>query len=60
MKLLSVRDVADQTGLSRSTIYALMDAGRLRSVTIGHRRCIIPADLDAWISSLTDETGGAA
>jgi len=38
--LVRVREAAQFTGLSKSTIYTLMDSGRLAYVTIGRSRRI--------------------
>lgn len=40
---LSAVEVASSLGVSRTTVYRLMDAGRLRSVRVGGRR-LIPVD----------------
>jgi excisionase family DNA binding protein len=49
-RALRVKEAAVLYGLSRSTIYVLMDAGKLRSVKIGGRR-LIPRDaLEALLS----------
>ncbi len=55
----SLEDAAKAAGgVSRSTIYNEMRAGRLRSKLIGRRR-VIPADaLRAWIEAAPD--GGAS
>lgn len=48
----SIADAATVSGLSRSTLYALMKAG-LPSVKIGTRRLIRHADLVALLDRLT-------
>ena len=58
-KLLhDVRETAQLTDLSRTTIYALMGAGRLSYVKVGSRRLVPHAALVAFVDSLDD--GGAA
>ena len=48
--LLTVGQVADALGLSRSKIYELLAAGELPSLTIGRSRRV-PADaLAAWVA----------
>jgi excisionase family DNA binding protein len=42
-RLLSILEAAERVGVGRSTLYAEMGAGRLRSVKVGRRR-LIPAD----------------
>lgn len=52
--LLRVEDAARELSLSRSAIYRLMDAGRLRTVRIGAARRV-PADaVEEFLRSLTD------
>jgi len=41
-RLLSIAQAAEALGVSRSTLYVELDAGRLRSVKVGRRR-LIPA-----------------
>jgi excisionase family DNA binding protein len=50
-RALRVKDASALYGLSRSTLYVLMDAGKLRSVKIGGRR-LIPRDaLESLLNS---------
>ena len=55
-KLLTIGDVEERLSLSRSSVYKLLDSGRLRSVKLGsHKtspRRIYDADLNAYIESL--------
>ena len=46
----SVTDAAAVTGLGRTTLFALMRSGTLRSFTIGKRRLIASADLEGMIA----------
>lgn len=39
-RLLSVDEAAEALGIGRSSVYAEMAAGRLRSLTVGRRRLI--------------------
>ena len=58
--LLSVREVVERTGLSRSTVYSLMAGGQLRYVKVGSRR-LVPVDaLRAFVCSLAGEKGQPA
>ena len=56
--MMSVKDVCRHVGLSKSTLCEEFRAGRLRSVKVGSRRMVLPADLDAWIEELP--SGGKA
>lgn len=51
---LSVVEAAQAAGVSRSYIYEALSApeadGGLKSVRLGRRRMIRPADLEAWVS----------
>ena len=55
-KLLTIEDVVERLSLSRSSVYNLLDSGRLRSVKLGpyktSPRRIYNADLNAYIESL--------
>jgi excisionase family DNA binding protein len=51
--LVRVPEAARFLGLSRSTIYGLMDTGALRYVKIGKSRRIIRADLSRLIEQHT-------
>ncbi len=54
-KLLSIPEVAQHTGLGRSTLLKEMYAGRLRSVKVGARRLVHPDDLNEWIDHLREQ-----
>jgi excisionase family DNA binding protein len=49
---MSIVEAASVCGLGRSTIYKLMEAGRLRSFRIGGRRLIRRADLMAFLEAM--------
>ena len=49
---LSVPEAAAATGLSKSTLYNLMEAGELRFVKVGARRLIAMAELVAFLARL--------
>jgi excisionase family DNA binding protein len=51
-RFVGVQDVADVTGLSRSTVYALLDDGTIRSVRLGGRRLIPTEARDAFVAEL--------
>lgn len=52
-KMLRLRAVQDWTGLSRSTIYAMMKSGSFpKNITLGARAVgWLDADIQAWIDS---------
>jgi excisionase family DNA binding protein len=56
--LLSLRDVAELTTLSYSTVKALVARGVIRSVTVGRRRLVHYADLEAWADGLRSQESG--
>lgn len=49
VRLLSVAEAAELTGLGRTSIYAAIGAGRVRSVVVGRRR-LIPASAIAELA----------
>jgi excisionase family DNA binding protein len=49
-QLLSIDQAAILTGVGRTTIYAAMGAGRLRSVKVGRRR-LVPASAIAELAA---------
>ena len=48
-RCLCVEDAARLLNVGRSTVYALIRSGRLRSIKIGRRRLVPRASLDALI-----------
>ena len=51
-RLLSIKQACRILGLSRTSIYALLASGKLRSVTVGRRR-FVPSDaIDEFIAAL--------
>jgi excisionase family DNA binding protein len=46
---LRIRDASIVSGLSRSTLYELLNAGKLRAVKIGGRRLILRESLEALL-----------
>jgi excisionase family DNA binding protein len=49
---VSVGEAAEAAGVSRSSLYEEMRAGRLRYVKVRTRRVILVADLRDWLFSL--------
>lgn len=56
----SVAEVAELVGLSRSTLYAEMSAGRLAFVKVGSRRLILRTAIDSYTSALAAEPAQAS
>jgi excisionase family DNA binding protein len=50
-----VRDASRVSGLSRSTLYALIGEGKLKSVKARGRRLILRSDLEAFFAQLQEE-----
>lgn len=50
--LLSVDEVAQALSLGRSKVYEELNAGRIKSVTIGRARRIHRAEVDAYVERL--------
>lgn len=46
---LRIRDASIVSGLSRSTLYELLKAGKIRTVKIGGRRLILRDSLEALL-----------
>ena len=46
---LRIRDASIVSGLSRSTLYELLKAGKIRAVKIGGRRLILRDSLEALL-----------
>ena len=51
MRLLSVAEVADTTGLSESAVYRAIAVGELRASKLRGRLRVRLSDLDDWIES---------
>ncbi|HRK22485.1 MAG TPA: helix-turn-helix domain-containing protein [Fimbriimonadaceae bacterium] len=50
-QLLRMREVAQQLGLSRTTVYQMVNAGVLAYVKLGRAIRIPTAALDEWVAS---------
>jgi excisionase family DNA binding protein len=50
--LLTVEEAADQLGIGRTLMYALIRTGEVESVQIGRLRRVRPADLAAYAARL--------
>jgi excisionase family DNA binding protein len=52
--LLTVREVAEILGISRSTVYELLYARRFPSVRIGNCRRVQRSDLETFVRDLVE------
>jgi excisionase family DNA binding protein len=48
----SIRQVAESTGLGRTSLYEEIKTGRLRAVKNGNRTLVLAEDLKNWLASL--------
>jgi excisionase family DNA binding protein len=58
-KARRVKDACSTLGISRSTIYKLASAGKLRLIKIGGRTLVSESEIDRLASSSTAEWGVA-
>jgi excisionase family DNA binding protein len=54
-RLLSIKQACCILGLSRTSLYALMASGQLRSVTVGRRRFVPRDAIEEFIAGLPTE-----
>lgn len=59
-KLLSVNDITKLYGIGRSTIFAELASGRLKSSYVFGRRYILPSDAEEWCKARMAEGAGAS
>ena len=52
-RLLDMRDVQERLSIGRSTAFALVANGQLRSVRIGRRRLVPVTALDEYVAELS-------
>lgn len=57
-RLLSVEETAECMSIGRDAVYELIRTGALRSITIGSRRLISVAAIDAYIAQREAEQAG--
>jgi excisionase family DNA binding protein len=55
----TISQACSATGLSRSTIYEEIAAGRIKSTTVRRRRLVIVSSLKTFISPPSDKSGDA-
>jgi excisionase family DNA binding protein len=58
--LLTVEEAAERLGIGRTTTFALIRTGALRSVRIGRLRRVRTTDLDSYAASLIPASATAA
>jgi excisionase family DNA binding protein len=49
---LTVEEASELSGIGRTSIFKAIRTGRLRAKKHGIRTLILPADLEAWLSTL--------
>ena len=49
-RLINIQDVAEYTGLSVHTLYAMVSQRRIPFVKMGRRTMFDPKELDRWIA----------
>lgn len=54
-RVLTFDETAEELRVSRSTLFRLIDAGELRSFTIGRSRRFLHADVDAFLRRRIEE-----
>lgn len=54
---VGVEEAADMLGIGRSSVFALMNAGALKSLKVGKRRLIAVAELRAFLDRQTKQLG---
>jgi excisionase family DNA binding protein len=52
---LSISEACNYSGLSRSTLYRLIEAGELPSIKVAGRRLIRPVELDKLLGQASDD-----
>lgn len=53
-KLFSLPAAALQLSVSKRTLYRLIEAGKIASVTIGQRRLVAADEIDRFVEALKD------
>ncbi len=51
---LSIEDTMSATGIGRTKIYELINAGELKAKKIGKRTIVLKVDLEEFLSNLQD------
>jgi excisionase family DNA binding protein len=58
--VLTIEDAAKRLGIGRTTMYALVMSGEIRSVTIGRLRRVPLRCLDEYVNALLDQSPAVA
>jgi len=58
-RLLAIKQVIHELGISRTALYQLINDGKLRTVKIGRRRLVPAEAIDELVSGLADQQGPA-
>ncbi|PKL75097.1 MAG: hypothetical protein CVV27_17135, partial [Candidatus Melainabacteria bacterium HGW-Melainabacteria-1] len=53
----SVNESAESCGLSAKTVWQKIHSGELRAARVGSRVLVLRSDLEAWLSSLANNSG---
>ena len=51
-RALSITEFCESFGIGRTSVYAEINAGRLRVVKVGNRTLVLMEDAERWASSL--------
>jgi excisionase family DNA binding protein len=57
-RLLSIKEATFELGISRTSAYEMIAAGKLKTVKIGRRRLIAREAIDEFIASLSADGAG--
>ena len=58
-RLLAIKQVIHELGISRTALYQLINDGKLRTVKIGRRRLVPAEAIDELVAGLADQRGQA-
>ena len=58
-RLLAIKQVIHELGISRTALYQLINDGKLRTVKIGRRRLVPAEAVDELVAGLADQRGPA-
>jgi predicted DNA-binding transcriptional regulator AlpA len=61
MKILlrSIPETGEKIGVGRTSVYALINEGRLKSVKIGARHLVVDESIEKLVDELAEETADA-
>ena len=57
-RLVTIDEVAEYLNISKWLVYNQINNKKLKTITIGSRRFVHPADLQAYVEGLRAEAGG--